>query len=361
MSKAQAGRRLFVGRSLAAIASWSSAAARSAVTAADVAVISSSRFPLVEQVIKAVQAGGLGSPPLPPMSAQWYSASSPDEANRIAGALARSARPPRVFFATNQVWARAIQIAAPEVPVVFSGIGDPTSWCLVDRLSRPGRSATGYMSYLPETAPKMIEALVQAYEWIERVLVLVDRLNQRVPNCDPRNQAAPLQRVCPGTVSMRATAPWAEFHLESALRYAESLGIELVLVQACSIPDLRRLLEPWAGRARTAVLIPWQALFDAHRSEVVKIVGPLELPAIYPREEYVEEGGLMSLEPITDLGRHRAPVLMLAEVLNGRHPSTLPVQTPRGWQLTIGTGAAAKLRRRPSLAVLQRADRLIHR
>ena len=67
----------------------------------------------------------------------------------------------------------------------------------------------------------------------------------------------------------------------------------------------------------------------------------------------------MALEPILDANDDRAAIDMLLRVLGGRSAATLPVQTPRGFRLTVNASAAAAQGLKPSLSVLRRADFII--
>jgi ABC-type uncharacterized transport system substrate-binding protein len=62
---------------------------------------------------------------------------------------------------------------------------------------------------------------------------------------------------------------------------------------------------------------------------------------------------------LSDPGPTSPTVLALMQVLDGRSPATLPVQDPRGFQLTLNARAAAQQGLQPSLPLLHRVDRIV--
>ena len=107
-----------------------------------------------------------------------------------------------------------------------------------------------------------------------------------------------------------------------------------------------------------AVLGLSNAVFNAYRKELAKIAVHSQLPAIYDRREFVEDGGLMSYGvSITDLD-HRAATYV-DKILKGAKPAELPVEQPTKFELVINLKTAKQIGLTIPPNVLARADRVI--
>jgi putative ABC transport system substrate-binding protein len=98
--------------------------------------------------------------------------------------------------------------------------------------------------------------------------------------------------------------------------------------------------------------------FQAERRRIVELAGKYRLPAIYPQNEYVEAGGLMSYGPDgTDLYRRAA--VYVDKILKGTKPADLPVQQATKFEFVINLKAAKQIGLTIPPDVLARANRVI--
>jgi putative tryptophan/tyrosine transport system substrate-binding protein len=114
-----------------------------------------------------------------------------------------------------------------------------------------------------------------------------------------------------------------------------------------------------AIRARSAALaVLASPFFYTNQQQLVDLAAKNRLPAIYPRPDFVESGGLMSygadrFEPF------RRAALMVDKILKGAKPADLPVEQPTKFELMINLKAAKQIGLTIPPNVLARADRVI--
>lgn len=267
----------------------------------------------------------------------------------------------KVIFSKSMLIARSVQEVDRSVPIVFAGAGDPVSLCLTDSLSKPGRNATGYTSYLP-AEPKMIEALSDAFPQLQRVIILLDGTDAVSTGClagTPQWNASEVIRCAPGWLSDSQVRMLVEDRGLRQVLHQRSLAASVL--RLCGPHDINRLARH-ASSMNVGVMVPFQYLFFEQATRLTATLAQLSLPAIYARTSFVKLGGSMSLSPSlpqnTSSGLQRG-YEMVAQTLKGASPARLPVQTPSGFDLWINVGALHRMGLRPSLAILRRADHLL--
>ena len=98
--------------------------------------------------------------------------------------------------------------------------------------------------------------------------------------------------------------------------------------------------------------------FFAERKRIVELAVKYRLPAIYPQEEYVEAGGLMSYgADYPDLYRRAA--FYVDKILKGAKPADLPVQQATKFEFIINLKAAKQIGLTIPGRVLERANKVI--
>jgi putative ABC transport system substrate-binding protein len=98
--------------------------------------------------------------------------------------------------------------------------------------------------------------------------------------------------------------------------------------------------------------------FFAERKRIVELAGKYRLPAIYPQDEFVEAGGLMSYgTDYNDLYRRAA--VYVDKILKGAKPADLPVQQATKFEFIINLKAAKQIGLTIPPDVLARANRVI--
>ena len=277
-----------------------------------------------------------------------------------ANALRDAGRQGRVLagYALSMEVARAVQIAAPALPLVFDGAADPLLMCLVSSLVRPGAYSTGATTDYPADA-KLVEVLLDAFPRLRRVQVLLDGNNLHPDSCNVGTASSSANHIgacMPGVVAadqVRRVIAYAD-QLEA---YARRRGVALELVRLCSSKDVVKLSQTLASdRNAGGVVVPLHLLFYDNAGTLAQALNAAAVPAVYAGRAFIKAGGLMAIEPVVAGERHSAAIDLLLQVLRGRSPADLPVQLPRGFELWINHDAITAPHLRPSLKALRRAD-----
>jgi putative tryptophan/tyrosine transport system substrate-binding protein len=107
-----------------------------------------------------------------------------------------------------------------------------------------------------------------------------------------------------------------------------------------------------------AVLVLANPVLLSLRTHVADLAAKSRVPAIYPRPEFVEDGGLMTYGvSITDMYRRAA--YFVDKILKGARPADLPVEQPTKFEFIINLKAAKQIGLTIPPNVLARADKVI--
>ena len=225
--------------------------------------------------------------------------------------------------------ALAAKNATRTIPIVFLLAGDPVASGLVDSLARPGGNITGFTTISTVLAGKRLELLKETVPKLSRVAVL----------WDPK---AP-----------RSVQQWKENQLQ-----AKELGLQLHSMEVSSVNDLENAFKG-ATKARSAALAVLQSPFTStYQKQIADLATKHRLPAIYPRQDFVESGGLMSYgadraEP------YKRVASLVDKVLKGTKPADLPVEQPTKFELVINLKTAKALGLTIPPVVMMRAEKVI--
>jgi putative ABC transport system substrate-binding protein len=234
-----------------------------------------------------------------------------------------------VFVINSTPAALAAKNATKSIPIVFLGVSDPVTAGLVDSLARPGGNITGFTNIAPIVTGKRLELLKEIIPKISRVAVL----------WDPQ---------APGSAQQ-----WKESQLPG-----REISLQLYSMEVSS-PNKYAAAFIDAVKARSAALFVTQnPLATSNRKTVTDLATKNRLPAIYPRDEFVTGGGLMSYGPDALVSYKRAAIFV-DNILKGTKPADIPVEQPMKLDLVINLGAAKAIGLTIPPNVLARADRVI--
>jgi len=225
-----------------------------------------------------------------------------------------------VIVATNSRATRAIQQLTTTTPIVTTAMKDPSP--LMNTRQSPAGNITGLSYVEPELARKRLELLRKIVPGLSRVTVLT-------------------------TV--------ADVSKLQAL--ATSLGLKFQILNVTKSGDLENAFS-LAVRVKSDALSVLDQTNLANRATIVDLAARSRLPAIYPRREYVEAGGLMSYGPNrAELIRREA--YYVDKILKGAKPDDLPVERATKVELVINRGTAKSLGLTMPPEVLRAADKVI--
>ena len=213
----------------------------------------------------------------------------------------------------NTAGAFAAKAAATTVPVVFATGSDPVRDGLVTSLNRPGANFTGVIFITSELGTKRLELLRQLVPKATTVAMLVM----------PSGQETELEQV-------------------DVAKAAQALGLQLVVADATSRPEIEVAFETFAQRRADAVLVGTGALTNSHSEAIVALAARHSIPTIYSLREYVSVGGLMSYgTSITDA--YRQAGIYAGRILKGERPADLPVMQSTKFDLVLNLKTAKAL------------------
>jgi putative tryptophan/tyrosine transport system substrate-binding protein len=98
--------------------------------------------------------------------------------------------------------------------------------------------------------------------------------------------------------------------------------------------------------------------FFAERKRIVELAVKYRLPAIYPQDDFVEAGGLMSYGVDYD-DLYRRAAVYVDKILKGAKPADLPVQQATKFEFVINLKAAKQIGLTLSPEFLSRANKVI--
>jgi putative ABC transport system substrate-binding protein len=220
----------------------------------------------------------------------------------------------------------AAKKATSTIPIVMANADDPLGSGLVQSLARPGANVTGLSSMSLELNGKRLELFREAFPKARRLAVLWHTLSNPAFK---ETQAA-----------------------------ASPLGFEIRSLEVRSRTELENAF-PLVTKERVDGLFPVTSAFmSANRKPIVEFAAKNRLPALYPNDEYVADGGLMSYAANVH-EMHRRAATYVDKILKGTKPADLPVEQPTKFELIINLKTAKQIGLTIPPNVLARADKVI--
>jgi putative ABC transport system substrate-binding protein len=223
----------------------------------------------------------------------------------------------------------AAKKATSVIPIVFYNVPDPVAAGLVESLSRPGGQITGFSIIQTVLAGKRLELLKETVPKISRVALL----------WNPQDPASAQQ--------------WKESQVP-----ARDLGLQLHSMEVSSGDKYESAFKEVTKRRSGALAVTQHALALSKQKLIADLAARNQLPAIYPRGDFVVNGGLMCYAGDREEPYRRAAVFV-DKILKGVKPADLPVEQPTKFEFVINLKAAKQIGLTIPPNVLARADKVI--
>ena len=150
-----------------------------------------------------------------------------------------------------------------------------------------------------------------------------------------------------------STQQWKESQLP-----ARELGLQLHSMKVSSADKYESAFKEVIQTGNAALSVTQSALTNSHQKLLADVAAKNQLPAVYPRGDFAESGGLLSYGAEQAEPFRRAAVLV-DKILKGAKPADLPVEQPKKFELVINLKAAKQIGLTIPPNVLARADRVI--
>jgi putative tryptophan/tyrosine transport system substrate-binding protein len=234
-----------------------------------------------------------------------------------------------VIVSSGPTATRPAKEATASIPIVMTFDDDPIGSGFVASLGRPAGNVTGLSTLSPEISGKQLELLKEIVPKLVRVAVI-------------------------GTSTREGTSQnLKEMEAAAVISHVKVLFLDTQTPKAIesSFSSLR------TGRADGLILLQ-SPVFNSYRREIAELAIKSRLPTIFPRSEFVQDGGLMSYGvSILDLDRRAS--IYVDKIIKGVKPADLPVEQPTKFELVINLKTAKQIGLTIPPNVLARADRVI--
>ena len=208
----------------------------------------------------------------------------------------------------------AAKAATSTIPIVFVLVADPVGAGIVPSLARQGGNVTGVTNIVAELGVKRLELLKEIFPNASQIAIMVN----------PNDQNTPLQ-----------------------MRYAEEgarrLGIKLGPILEVRNPgDLEKAFEAASKANALAAVRMIDPLVFMLRKQTAALSVKYRLPMIFPSQEDVDDGGLLSYGANAP-DQFRQAATMVDKILHGTKPAAIPLEQPTKFDLVINMKTAKAL------------------
>jgi putative ABC transport system substrate-binding protein len=156
----------------------------------------------------------------------------------------------------------------------------------------------------------------------------------------------------PDSAGMRAI-------FDEAQSTAKVLGVKFQAVEVkAPNPDFEGAFRFMVKERIGGLVTEGPPLINFHRKRILELAEKNRIPAIYPEQEWANDGGLMSYGANT-VEPYRRVAVFVDKILKGAKPADLPVEQPKKFEFIINLKAAKQIGLTIPPYVLGRADRVI--
>ena len=256
-----------------------------------------------------------------------YGEGKPERMSELAAELVRLKI--NVIVTAGSQATRPAKEATHTIPIVMANDNDPVGSGFIASLAKPGGNVTGLANLTTELSGKQVELLKEIRPKLSQLAVLRDLTEPGNPQAVRETDLA-----------------------------AQAYRLERQYLDVRVPPDIEPALLAASKKSTEALLVLPSAVFNQYRKQIVDLALNNRWPGMYPRAEYVEEGGLMTYgSSTTDLFLRAA--IFVDKILKGAKPGDIPVEQPIKFDLVLNLKTAKQIGLTIPPNVLARADRVI--
>jgi putative tryptophan/tyrosine transport system substrate-binding protein len=238
-------------------------------------------------------------------------------------------RPADVVVAQGTLVVSVLKKLTGTIPIVFTQVADPVGSGFVSNYARPDANITGFAEFDTAVAGKWIEALKELVPQVARVTVLVhsDQVNH-------------------------------ERFLHAIEAAASTLDVKVAAAEVHDRSGLEQAIAGLAGQTDGGLIVLPSPLTNTQRAVIIELAARYRLPAVYPYDYYVKDGGLLCYGT-NQVDEWPGAAGYVDRILKGEKVADLPVQELTKYGLAINLKAAKALGLKVPQSLLARADEVI--
>lgn len=219
--------------------------------------------------------------------------------------------------------AQAAAKATADIPILITAVTDPVTAGLVKSLAQPGTNVTGTTDMNP--VDRQIELLTQLVPGAKKVGVIY--------NAGEVNSGVQVKMV---------------------KEAAQKLGLTVVEATVANTNDVSQAAQSLVGRVH-AIYVPTDNTVVSAAAAVIQVAEKAKLPVIAGERSVVDAGGLATIGiDYYKLGRQTGE--MAIQVLQGKKPADLPVESQKEYAVVVNGKAAKALGLMIPQAILDQAE-----
>lgn len=223
--------------------------------------------------------------------------------------------------------AQAAAQATKEIPVIFGTVTDPVGAGLVASFEKPGGNVTGTSDLTPVKDQLALFGQLQAAKKVEKVGIIY--------NTGEANSV---------------------FTVGQAKAAAKELGLTIVEATVTNAGEVQQAAQSLVGRVDGLYLITDNTLAQGIQS-VLAVATQQKLPTVSVERSYVEQGALITAGfDYYKLGKQTGA--MAADVLKGKKPAEVPVQTSKELTVSVNTKTLGALGVKVPDSIMATAEKL---
>jgi len=234
-----------------------------------------------------------------------------------------------VIVTTAEMGARAARQATKTTPIVLTTGADLVKSGLAESLAKPGGNVTGLSVLEEDLSGKRLDILKEAFPKMKRVAYL-----------------------------WNPSAVLANPSFDQAKAIAQAVALQLRSYEVYTLAEIEKAFADMSKARPDALFVTLSPLMTLNSKRIVELALEQRLPGMYPTNQFVEEGGLMTYGPrIGDMYRRAATYV--DKILKGAKAGDLPVEQPTKFEFVINLKTAKQIGVTIPPNLLARADKVI--